>query len=31
VAPPSKPDVLPKDYSRTPPSKRVMFGLSITF
>jgi len=31
VAPPSRPDVLPKDYSRTPPSRRFMFGVSITF
>jgi hypothetical protein len=31
VAPPSKPDVLPKDYSKTPPSKKVMFGINITF
>jgi TonB-linked SusC/RagA family outer membrane protein len=31
VAPPSKPDVLPKDYSKTPPSRKVMFGINITF
>lgn len=31
VAPPSRPDVLPKDYSRTPPSKRLMFGVNVTF
>lgn len=31
VAPPSKPDVLPKDYSRTPPSKRFMLGVNIKF
>jgi len=31
VAPPSRPDVLPKDYSKTPPSKRFMFGINIKF
>jgi hypothetical protein len=31
VAPPSKPDVLPKDLSRTPPSRRIMFGVNVTF
>lgn len=31
VAPPSRPDQLPKDYSRTPPSKRLMIGLNVTF
>lgn len=31
VAPPSKPDVLPKDISKTPPSRRFMFGINITF
>jgi hypothetical protein len=31
VAPPSKPDVLPKDYSKTPPSRRFMFGINISF
>jgi len=31
VAPPSRPDVLPKDYSKTPPSMRLMFGATITF
>jgi hypothetical protein len=31
VAPPSRPDVLPKDYSRTPPSRRLMFGVNVTF
>jgi hypothetical protein len=31
VAPPSRPDVLPKDYSRTPPPRRIMLGLNITF
>jgi hypothetical protein len=31
VAPPSKPDVLPKDISRTPPSRRIMFGINFTF
>jgi TonB-linked SusC/RagA family outer membrane protein len=31
VAPPSKPDVLPKDISRTPPSRKFMFGINITF
>lgn len=31
VAPPSKPDVLPKDFSRTPPSRRLMFGVNVTF
>jgi TonB-linked SusC/RagA family outer membrane protein len=31
VAPPSKPDVLPKDYSKTPPSRKYMLGINITF
>jgi TonB-linked SusC/RagA family outer membrane protein len=31
VAPPSRPDVLPRDYSRTPPPRRIMVGLNITF
>jgi TonB-linked SusC/RagA family outer membrane protein len=31
VAPPSRPDRLPKDYSKTPPSKKYMFGLNLTF
>ena len=31
VAPPSRPDVLPKDYSRTPPSRKFMFGINVTF
>ncbi len=31
VAPPNSPDRLPKDTSRTPPSRRIMFGLNVTF
>jgi TonB-linked SusC/RagA family outer membrane protein len=31
VAPPAKPDVLPKDISRTPPSIKYMFGVNLTF
>ena len=31
VAPPSRPDSLPKDYSKTPPSKKYMFGLNLIF
>jgi TonB-linked SusC/RagA family outer membrane protein len=31
VAPPSKPDVLPKDFSKTPPSRKLMLGINITF
>ena len=31
VAPPSRPDQLPKDYSRTPPSKKLLIGVNITF
>jgi TonB-linked SusC/RagA family outer membrane protein len=31
VAPPSDPSVLPKDVSRTPPSKKVMFGVNLKF
>ena len=31
VAPPSRPDQLPKDYSRTPPSKKYMVGLNVIF
>lgn len=31
VAAPSKPDELPKDISRTPPSFRVTIGANITF
>lgn len=29
VAPPSRPDVLPRDYSRTPPSQKIMFGINV--
>ncbi len=31
VAPPAKPDELPKDYSKTPPGRKYMFGLNVTF
>jgi len=31
VAPPSKPDTLPKDNSKTPPSQKFMFGINIIF
>jgi len=31
VAPPTKPDSLPRDLSKTPPSKKYMFGLNISF
>jgi TonB-linked SusC/RagA family outer membrane protein len=31
VAPPTRPDSLPKDYSKTPPSKKYMFGLNLIF
>ena len=31
VAPPTRPDQLPKDYSKTPPSKKYMFGLNLIF
>ena len=31
VAPPSKPDELPKDYSKTPPSTKFMFGINLIF
>jgi TonB-linked SusC/RagA family outer membrane protein len=31
VPPPTKPDELPKDWSRTPPSIRFMFGIDVTF
>ena len=31
VAPPSRPDSLPKDYSKTPPGRKYMLGLNITF
>jgi len=31
VAPPNKPDELPKDYSRTPPSRKLLIGVNITF
>lgn len=31
VAPPTSPDTLPKDYSKTPPSKKYMFGLNLSF
>jgi hypothetical protein len=31
VSAPSKPDKLPKDESRTPPSRRIMLGINITF
>ena len=31
VAPPSDPKNLPKDQSRTPPSRKIMFGVNLTF
>jgi hypothetical protein len=31
VSPPSSPDKLPKDYSKTPPSRRLMLGINVTF
>ncbi|HEY3371228.1 MAG TPA: SusC/RagA family TonB-linked outer membrane protein, partial [Prolixibacteraceae bacterium] len=31
VSPPSKPDRLPKDESRTPPSRKILMGVNITF
>ncbi|MFA9388982.1 MAG: SusC/RagA family TonB-linked outer membrane protein [Prolixibacteraceae bacterium] len=31
VSPPSRPDELPKDYSKTPPSRRIMLGINVTF
>ena len=31
VSPPNRPDTLPKDYSRTPPSQKIMFGVNVTF
>ncbi len=31
VAPPNRPDTLPKDESRTPPSEKIMFGVNVTF
>jgi hypothetical protein len=31
VAPPSRPDVLPKDFSRTPPGRKFMIGVNLTF
>jgi hypothetical protein len=31
VAPPSRPDTLPKDYSKTPPSRKFMLGINISF
>ena len=31
VAPPSRPDSLPKDQSKTPPSKKFMFGINLIF
>jgi TonB-linked SusC/RagA family outer membrane protein len=31
VGAPAKPDELPKDYSRTPPSRRIMLGINVTF
>jgi TonB-linked SusC/RagA family outer membrane protein len=31
VAQPSTPSVLPKDISRTPPSKKVIFGVTVSF
>ncbi len=31
VAPPTRPDQLPKDYSKTPPSKKYMFGINVIF
>jgi TonB-linked SusC/RagA family outer membrane protein len=31
VAAPSNPSSLPKDYSRTPPSRKFMLGVNVTF
>lgn len=31
VAPPSNPAKLPKDYSRTPPSQKIMLGVNVSF
>ncbi len=31
VAPPSRPDRLPVDNSRTPPATKIMFGLNVIF
>jgi hypothetical protein len=31
VSAPSRPDQLPKDYSKTPPSQRIMLGVNISF
>lgn len=31
VSPPNKPDTLPKDESRTPPSRKILIGVNITF
>jgi len=31
VAPPTNPSILPMDYSRTPPSEKVMFGVNVIF
>lgn len=31
VSQPNRPDTLPKDKSRTPPSKRIMVGINVTF
>jgi hypothetical protein len=31
VAPPVNPDTLPKDFSKTPPSRKIMLGVNISF
>lgn len=31
VSPPSRPNDLPKDNNRTPPSRRIMFGINASF
>jgi TonB-linked SusC/RagA family outer membrane protein len=31
VSQPNKPDELPKDDSRTPPSRKLLFGVNVTF
>jgi TonB-linked SusC/RagA family outer membrane protein len=31
VSPPNRPDKLPLDVSRTPPSEKVMIGVNVTF
>jgi hypothetical protein len=31
VAQPNTPSVLPKDISRTPPGKKVIFGVTVSF